>query len=139
MSTKWEDPDEARYRRKAPVNGYILFTVWLLVIVVLVLTTGCTLRTSESIPLPTSPSLDMELCHQVNIDETSALIPNDWDEWCVGFMGMAKADIEQSAVEHADACEGFWAASDEDILAAFMTESSRDRSIGAIDYMWTVC
>lgn len=87
-------------------------------------------------PTPTQATGD---CSNVDILETSALVPDDWNAWCEGYLfGYQYAQSYQGSA----LCDEFWATSDEAILDTLTSGSDavrRDEAIGMIDALWIVC
>lgn len=97
-------------------------------------------------PVDTAPADNPVLasdCQNIDVSATSALIPTDWDEWCLGVLVGAGIYDSLPAGEAQGLCEEFWATTDDDILAIFQSpeggSNSRDASIGIIDSLWILC
>ena len=93
-----------------------------------------------TIPPPPLPTTDTLInCDNVDVDQTSEYIPDDWDAWCDGFDDGIAVMVNYTDAELSNLCDGFWELSDAAILDDLMTAMSRDRAIGALDAMWIGC
>lgn len=93
--------------------------------------------------VPATPDVDINACADVDVNETSTLIPDNWDEWCLGVLAGETLYYSMSAGEAQALCEAFWTTTDEDILTIFTSPegggNSRDSAIGIIDSLWLSC
>jgi hypothetical protein len=92
-------------------------------------------RSNSGALVPLTGSAD---CDDVDVEDTSSLVPDDWDDWCDGYLfGVDYIDQDDSV------CDGFWEIDDEDIVDVFMSPGggshSYDYSVGMVDAMWTEC
>lgn len=80
-------------------------------------------------------------CASIDITQVSSVIPDDWDEWCMGYWDSVEVMDAMSPAEFNDLCSAFWGDSDENVIARLTdgTGVSRDRAIGAVDSMWLAC
>ncbi len=90
-------------------------------------------------PVTAAPAPAVGDCGNVNIEDTSTLIPDDWNQWCDGYL--FAFEYAQTA-EGPALCEEFWAREDVDILIELTSGPdalTRDEAIGMIDALWIVC
>ena len=140
MSRIWVDDDEPTRDQISTKRALLIIAV---IVVALLLVTSCGIESMESIELPASPSLDMEVCQNVITDPDimlSDLIPTNWESWCDGFIGMYAEMDAAAESETAPMCTWFWDQSD-----AFIQQEMVDRgfspneAIGGVDALWVFC
>lgn len=81
-------------------------------------------------------------CADVDVDDTSIYVPEDWDAWCDGYLRTEEVwNNELSQVQKDLLCSDFWETPDSDLLNTSMAQygNSRDESIGLIDFLWKHC
>ena len=99
--------------------------------------------TQAPVEAPADNPADVQDCSQIDVTVTSALVPEDWDEWCLGVIVGGQIYNSLSTTEATNLCNEFWATPDETILAIFMSpdggSNTRDAAIGIIDSLWLSC
>jgi hypothetical protein len=93
-------------------------------------------------PPPPSGYLGTTLmdCYWVNTDDTSYLVPDDWDQWCWGVLF---AIDYVAGPEGYGVCAEFWASDDDDIADLLMSPQGGSNTwsvaVGMVDGMWLGC
>lgn len=143
MSRIWVDDDEPTRDQISTKRALLIIAV---LVVVLLLATSCSIKSMDPVELPArteSQSLDMEVCQEVITDTSimiSDLIPDNWDQWCRGFIAMHTELQTWPASDHQAFCSWFWETPDSLIQDGLMDEGfSSSESIGGVDASWVFC
>jgi len=119
----------------------------LLALLAIVSLTACTVESTAD-PAPNdnrqvADNVDNQRgCQVIDAGNVSTLIPDDWNEWCIGAENFAQLVADTFTDNDIRAlCDKFWLESDIELLDGMVYDLGwgRDRSIGAIDVLWTVC
>ena len=91
---------------------------------------------------PTAPAQSStetyDPCPNVSTIGTSAFVPTDWEQWCLGVAnGAASLVAEQDG--GAAMCEAWAILSDTELLATFEVNFNRSYAIGILDALWKLC
>ena len=91
---------------------------------------------------PTAPAQSStetyDPCPNVSTIGTSAFVPTDWEQWCLGVANGA-ASLVAEPDGGAAMCEAWAILSDTELLATFEVNFNRSYAIGILDALWKLC
>ena len=77
-------------------------------------------------------------CPNVSTIGTSAFVPTDWEQWCLGVANGAASLVAEPDGGVA-MCEAWAILPDTELLATFEVNFSRSYAIGILDALWKLC